>query len=381
MTDDKWIYSDKRTKKLIIRFRVRGYSKQFFISTGLKDTVRNRGIVRSKRDAIDTDITLDRFDSSLDSYQFKKRNVKPQKKETINLLELWDKFTEFQETQLEKTTILNRYAYIKRYIDTLPNKSLSSAFLIREFHLKSTTREMTWLLINAYSQCCDWAVSSGLIGENPFVKLKLKKPKKKEKPHKAFTLEQRDLIIRTFELSKYCHYASLVKFLFWTGCRPGEAFALTLDDISNDLRKIQINKSCNLYKIQKTTKNNKSRVFPVSKNSKLHLLLAELKSTNRKQGLVFTTLEGDALTTEFFRKIWKGQKTRKYEYFGVVGELAKQGKVPYLSLYATRHTFATWAITEGSSPDKVALWMGDKVETVLKYYCHPEAIEADCPDF
>ncbi|MEH2065695.1 MAG: hypothetical protein V7K50_26120 [Nostoc sp.] len=39
------------------------------------------------------------------------------------------------------------------------------------------------------------------------------------------------------------------------------------------------------------------------------------------------------------------------------------------------------AIASGVSPDKVALWMGDDVITVLKYYCHPEAIAAECPDF
>ncbi|PAX56513.1 hypothetical protein CK510_10225 [Brunnivagina elsteri CCALA 953] len=37
--------------------------------------------------------------------------------------------------------------------------------------------------------------------------------------------------------------------------------------------------------------------------------------------------------------------------------------------------------TLGVSPDKVAKWIGDRTETVLKYYCHPEVVEADCPDF
>ncbi|WP_242038916.1 hypothetical protein [Anabaena lutea] len=49
--------------------------------------------------------------------------------------------------------------------------------------------------------------------------------------------------------------------------------------------------------------------------------------------------------------------------------------------YSTRHTFATWAIASGITPDKVALWIGDEVATVLKHYCHPNVVEADCPDF
>jgi integrase len=49
---DKWINVDKRSQKLVIRFHVKGFDKQFFLSTGLKDTKRNREIARSRRDAI-----------------------------------------------------------------------------------------------------------------------------------------------------------------------------------------------------------------------------------------------------------------------------------------------------------------------------------------
>ncbi|MEH2172588.1 hypothetical protein [Nostoc sp.] len=70
-----------------------------------------------------------------------------------------------------------------------------------------------------------------------------------------------------------------------------------------------------------------------------------------------------------------------YRYPGVVAELATQGKLLYLKPYATRHTFATWAITSGLSVDKVASLIGDTVQTVLKYYCHPEIVDFECPDF
>ncbi|BAZ37184.1 phage integrase family protein [Calothrix sp. NIES-4101] len=382
--DDKWITVDKRTKKLAIRFRVSGYLKQFYIASGLKDTKRNREIVRLKRDAISVDIALDRFDDSLDSYQFKKRKPKLETKnqtENLSLLDIWDKFSEYQANQVEKTTILNRYNRIRNYICKLPFNSLTEAPKIRDYHLKNTTKRMAWLLINYYAQCCDWAVNSELIKSNPFTKLKFKEPKQPQKEYKAFTIEQRDLIIKTFELSRFKHYASLIKFLFWTGCRPGEAFALTWGDISEDCRKIEINKSCNLYKIKKSTKNNKKRIFPVSENSKLHKLLISIKPDNADNNqLVFTKTDGGAISSTTTQKIWRGQYGQ-YKYLGVVAGLASKGKIPYLNLYATRHTFATWAITEGISPDKVAMWIGDRTETVLKYYSHPEVVEADCPDF
>jgi integrase len=66
---------------------------------------------------------------------------------------------------------------------------------------------------------------------------------------------------------------------------------------------------------------------------------------------------------------------------GVVRELASSDTVPYLKVYSTRHTFATWAIASGISPEKVAYWLGDNIKTVLKYYCHPDVTKTECPDF
>ncbi|MEH2085983.1 tyrosine-type recombinase/integrase [Nostoc sp.] len=399
MLDDQWITTDPRTKKLLIRFRVRGFSKQFCLSTGLKDTKRNREIVRSRRDAIANDIALERFDPTLESYRFRAAGknpavavapIAPKPKYEYDLLELWNKFTDYQETQIEQTTILNRYRAVLGYTKRLPTYFLNEAVKIRDWLLKTTTQKMAWLLVNHYNQCCEWAVTSKLIPDNPFLQLKLKKPKKKSiaEDHRAFTLKERDLIIEAFENhSEYSHYSSLIKFLFWTGCRPGEAFAVTWGDISNDCCKININKSRNLHRILKSTKNGVKRVFPTTPGSKLQKLLIEIRPFQYDfNTLIFTDDKGNPLSSGVLQKPWKGQRYkvdgREYRYPGVVTELVERGRLPfYLKLYATRHTFATWAITKGNSPDKVAKWIGDTVETVLRYYCHPQVVESECPDF
>lgn len=391
MDEDTWINVDPRTKKLSLRFRVRGFSKQFYISCGLKDTKRNREIVRTRRDAIANDITLERFDQTLDSYQFvptKNKIIQPLKTEyQYNLLELWTKFTDFQETQLEQTTILGRYIYISKYCKRLPTLSLDKASTIRDFLVKNHSHYMAKLIIDYLDSCCKWAVNSRLISDNPFTTLTLNKIKTKvrEEDYAAFTLEQRDIIINTFENHElYSHYTPLIKFLFWTGCRPGEAFALTWNDVSDDCRKISINKSCNKYKILKSTKNNRKRVFPTPNGSKLQELLLSLRPENAT-GLIFRSKSGLPMTSDLFKPAWTGytckQYGKLYRYMGVVRELAEQGTVPYLKPYSTRHTFATWAIAQGVSVEKVALWIGDTVETVLRFYCHPNVVEAECPDF
>ncbi len=71
MNEDKWIGVDKRSNKLVIRFKITGYPKQFFLATGLLDTIANRERVQQRRDLIAADISLGCFDASLEKYQFK----------------------------------------------------------------------------------------------------------------------------------------------------------------------------------------------------------------------------------------------------------------------------------------------------------------------
>jgi integrase len=379
--DDKWITVDKRTKKLVIRFRVKGCKKQFYIASGLKDNKRNRELVRIKRDAIATDIILNRFDLTLQSYQFKPK-IKIVKKEEVapkyqyDLSQLWEKFADYQSTQLAQTTIMKRYIDVSHWTKRLPTASLEKASAIRDHIVETRPQKMGWILINCYSQCCEWAVKSNFIPDNPFKKLKYKQPKSREKEFKAFTLEERDLIIKNFESDqKHFWAANLIKFLFFTGCRPGEAFALTWQDISSDCCKIKFSKSRNAFKVLKGTKTGRNRVFPTSEGSKLQILLLSMQ--RKHNSLVFVNKKGQPILSGAVFDAWKGRG----KSIGVVQRLANEGKLPYLNSYATRHTFATWAITQGISPDKVALWIGDRVETVLKFYCHPEVVKGDCPDF
>lgn len=379
--EDKWISVDKRTNKLVIRFKVKGIEKQLYIASGLKDTKKNRDIVRLKRDAISSDIALERFDYTLNSYQFKpSKQVATKPIKQISILDLWDKYTDFKQKIIEQTTILNLYASVRRCLVKLPNDKLDAP-KIREYLLNNFSRIVAWSTISSLKSCCKWAVESEILASNPFDKCYIKKPKAKSNKdkYKAFTKEQRDLIIDAFEThERYSYYAPLIKFLFWTGCRPGEAFALTWDDISDDCLKIVIAKSCNFKRINKGTKNGKKRVFPVGKGTKLHSLLISLKN-HATSNLIFTSLRGLPLTSRILFYAWsQGSKGN----LGVVTELVEQGFIPYyLNIYATRHTFATWAIATGISPDRVAYWIGDDIATVLKHYCHPEVTVSDCPDF
>ncbi|WP_225896084.1 tyrosine-type recombinase/integrase [Dendronalium phyllosphericum] len=396
MSEDKWISVDPRSNRLVIRFWVKGFDKQFFVSTGLSDTPRNRELARLRRDAIATDILLERFDATLSSYQLRPtRNsiIQPQliSGYAYELGELWEKFTEFKKALLEPTTIAVRYKSTARYINKLPTQSLSAAPEIRDWLLQNTTHGMAWELLVSFSECCQWSINSGLIADNPFERLKIKKPKhsSQQEDSRAYTLEQRDAIIQAFESHRvHAHYADLVKFLFWTGARLGEAFALTWGDIQANSTRILISKSCNLCDYKKGTKNGKRRVFPTKQGSRLQQLLIAMRPALKDYNpndLIFRSKQGTRINSAIMQRVWNGLPSksgnRKYFYPGVVRELEALGKLPYLKPYSTRHTFATWAIAMGHSPDRVALWIGDEVSTVLKHYCHPNVVDSECPDF
>jgi len=69
-----------------------------------------------------------------------------------------------------------------------------------------------------------------------------------ERDRRAFTKEERNTIIKAFyesEKANECHAAPLIEFVFLTGCRPGEAFALRWQDVMLERGYIRFSKSYN----------------------------------------------------------------------------------------------------------------------------------------
>lgn len=374
---DKWIYVNPKTKTIFLRFRVKGFPKQFYLSTGLVDNKTNRGIIIARIEIIERDIALSRFDSSLASYRF--GQIKASEKMTLT--EIWNKFLEFQAEHLEKSTLLGDYTTFSVILSKIPSNNPNDAAIIRDFLLSKYSYGTTYRLIESLYRCYNWAIKSKLITSNPFTEIRLIRPKRKSHNdnNKAYTLSERDIIINAFEKhEKFSHYAPLIKFLFYTGCRPGEAFSITWADISADCTQITISKAYASHaNVTKGTKNNKRRIFVCGHDSKLQKMLLNLKDKSDSSNLVFKSINGLQMRINILGRYWRGDSHKD----GIVRELAKSGEIPYLNIYSTRHTFATWAIASGASPEKVAYWIGDNVQTVLTYYCHPDVTRTICPDF
>lgn len=233
-------------------------------------------------------------------------------------------------------------------------KDLDQAVVIRDYLLATTSADTTKRILTRFSACCDWAVKSGMLKDNPFagmaVEIKLKK--KQEGDHiEPFSVSERDAILKAFqEHPTHKHYHPFVRFLFLTGCRTGEAIALQWKHISGECSMITFAESYDSgMKIRKDTKTGKIRKFPC--NPVLKDLLLSIKPDNcQSEDLVFKSPTGLPINnSKFTNQVWKGCRAGNKVYNGILPQLVKEGIVAsYRCPYTTRHTFVTMAL-EGST--------------------------------
>jgi len=210
-----------------------------------------------------------------------------------------------------------------------------------------------------------------------------------ENDRRAFTKAERDIIIKSFYESDNnknrktsVMVAPLVEFLFLTGCRPSEVYALTWRDIDFDRGVIKITKSLGFStKKVKDTKTGEARVFYFSESSRLKALLLEIKG-DKTDGLLFSNLADKHMSADNLGRVWCNRTSKKvlksgeevaYFYPGVVSQLARDGLISgYLAPYHTRHTYITITAQLNSHNNNALLHIatscGNSVDVILRHY-------------
>ncbi|WP_414567703.1 site-specific integrase [Nostoc sp. CCY 9925] len=353
--------------------------KQVYLSTGLDANEINRRRVDSIANWIEEDIltgnldpTLDRYREKLGAYKQPQLTiVKPNTPES-DVLQLWVKYCEYMKPQLAPTTYRRDYARkYHNHIQSLPVKDLSQAITIRDYLLTQLTPNAAKRVLTYLAACCKWAKASGLIADNPFTGMSedIKLPKHDSDAIDPFSRDEMNIIIKAFEDTKP-HYAPFVKFLFWTGCRTGEAIALQWKHINPDCTQITFTESYDSQlNIRKGTKTGKTRKFPCN-NQVRELLLSIRPDTPSPDQTVFTSPTGGIINNnKFSTQIWKGGRMGKKFYKGVIQILLEQGKIDrYRCPYNTRHTFITLMLEQGLTVTTVAKLVGNSPEIILKHY-------------
>jgi integrase len=347
--------------------------KQKYLSLGLSDTPENRKAAELKARQIELDILSNNFDASLEKYKpqsHKPKASKVQKKTGLDLVELWGRYTNYRSKQVAETTLKIQYAAVGSHIAKLPSPELSGAIQTRDFLISTLSQDAAKRTLTQISACCDWAEESSLIDANPFrgMAKKIKVIKDDSRNIDPFSVEEKEAIIQAFEVHPiYSYYAPFVKFLFFTGCRTGEAVGLKWKHISHDCKTINFCESVSTrLKIRKDCKTHKSRLFPC--NQQLQALLLSIKPENYSpEALVFPSKRGKVISAKtFIENAWKGRDDRKP---GIVTQLVNEGKVDrYRTQYNTRHTFITHCLEAGVSVVQVAKWVGNSPEIIMKHY-------------
>jgi integrase len=208
--------------------------------------------------------------------------------------------------------------------------------------------------------------------------------KELENDRRAFTKEERDIIIKAFYDAPpaKAFYAPLIEFYFLTGCRTSEALPLTWKDVDFERSVIRFSKSLGLStKKVKDTKTGEVRLFYFSDNPNLKELLLRLKNESTND-LVFPAKNKKYLSYFNIVVSWRGQVCKKvlkdgaertYCYPGVVTQLADEGKIStYLSCYHTRHTYITLTAHANKHNNNALLYIatscGNSVDIILRHY-------------
>ncbi|MEH2309509.1 site-specific integrase [Nostoc sp.] len=302
---------------------------------------------------IQNDILSGHFDPTLNRYRLVPKSIPSTQPK--NLLELWDIWV--ASLDLPDHTKANHYKWVRRMI-AKSNPEMNDTSWLTKADISPRTFKDRLSLIRA---CGKWAVSKGLLKDNPYDSLKPRKDTAQE--IKPFTQGEIKLILEGFD-KLAPHYGPFVRFLMATGVRTSEAIGLLWGHVDFHRSEIVIKESLpkdltgNGYtRVRKETKTGNIRHLTLS--SGLRSLLISLRPSNASPDtLVFTTPKGCIIDADNFReRYW-------------VKVLATQG-IPYRKPYTTRHTMISHAIEQRIPITGVAYLAGHRdTSMIIKNYGH-----------
>lgn len=360
--------------------------RQYFKALGRRDTEQNRKWAEAIASRIQADIDHPDilFDKSLEKY-LSVCDLGVLANQSLQLGEFWQEFIEYKYKigKIGITTYQKHYKctftnWLLPYFNENLSYNLAERLVINLLE-KQINKTNLKKLISALKEACDRAIQQEKLSQNFFIGLtdNIKLTKKsiqlqEEEEYKAFTQEERNTIVQAFYLSDKKsdrQIADLVSFLFLTGCRLGEVFALKFDDLKPD-RIIFDESYSSETGILKSTKTDTIRIFKTQGYTKLQNLIKALKAKALlNQEYVFVTLSGKQYNRSKLSALWLGNHKDKKYYDGLVTRLVKEGKISqYLKPSSTRHTFITLQAHAGVDLKLLADSVGNSVDVIYNHY-------------
>ncbi|NJM68176.1 MAG: DUF3596 domain-containing protein [Acaryochloris sp. RU_4_1] len=344
--------------------------KRYFVSTGLSDMPYNRKQAQDKALEVERDIAYGEFDpENLDKYKIRAAVAMADPITTIpisttDLPGLWKRYTKAKSSGKSPATV-RMYGWVANHLERCPYKLPSQNQAIFDWLSANVPANSARRVLMHLSACCKWAKKSGLLDANPFEgsasEVKVKKTGTEDDEINPFTREERDRIIESFKCNRYYkHYAPLVEFLFFTGCRPSEAIALQWKHVNHTaitFEQVFIYTGKG-FVLKDGLKTQQSRRFPI--NTQLERLLNEIKADGcNANSLVFPSPDGKFIDWHNFNnRAWKAV-------------LKSLSNVEYRNPYQTRHTFCSLYREANISSIQLAKWVGNSAQMIDRVYAKP----------
>jgi len=381
-----------------IAFTYQGNRYRVPFGKGWEDTQGKRPIAAAQKAAkriasmIENDIAEERVDTTLSKYKrqasLKVVESAPEASE-ICLTDLWQKYFEYASVGKSIKTIESTYKPVTAHLSKCQTNGLKEPDKFRLGLLQVTTESQARRTLMQLSAAANWGVKRGLISTNPFNGMYKTLEATQAPPPKAFTVEQRNRIIEAFKNDtrkgmNYRHYAPLVKFLFWTGCRPCEAAGLRWGSVTPDCSKVLFHESIvdvsgRLIR-QKETKTKVKRWF--SCDARLQTLLLSVKPENPDpEALVFLSPEGNLISiTNFSQRGWEKVLTELgLHVIDGIKMTVYNCRDTFITLQATPREDSEGNIIPGHSSTTIGRWVGNSSEVIEKKYLDKLQIEAIRP--
>ncbi len=218
---------------------------------------------------------------------------------------------------------------------------------------ESTTEQTRKSVLKVLKRIFQLAVDHGKLDRNPCHGMMVKVP---ETDKKVLTFKEVELLLQEARATNHRFYPIWVVGLF-TGMRSGELYALKWSDVDLDSKTISVSRSWSSKNGFTCTKNQKTRVVPISEE--LLGFLKELKISQGKEEFVLPHL------TEWTR----GQGAR------VTKEFCKSLGITDIRFHDLRATFITHLLARGESLARVMAIVGHADMETTNVYLRKAGIE------
>lgn len=284
--------------------------------------------------------------------EFEKNGLKKDTNETFEeVLDLWYesyKTTVKEVTQLKMEIKLNKWILPK--YGNLRIKEITVKHVQKVLNSWASTTDQYKVLHSTTSRIFKYAMTLGIIDKNPceLVIMPKRNSEYQKDTVKIYTKEQLEKLFKYLE-SKPTSYRSdydktLLRFLFFSGCRISEALALNWTDIDFENQTVSISKTLSQtkygYKVSTPKTSNSYGVLTMDDKTMKWLKKWQI---NQKKFMLHLGITDPEM---IFCGVYK-QTVTKHAIYSRMINICKKAGIPFLGNHVTRHTHASMLLESG----------------------------------